>query len=106
MNRGEIWYFEFKKPDKARPVIVLTRQEIIPYLNMVTIVPITRTIRGVPSEVMLDPECGLKETSAANLHHVMTVPQSGLRKFVGLLSPMKMEQLREALLFALGFDQT
>lgn len=105
MNRGEIWYFEFKKPDKARPVLILTRQEVLPYLNTVTVVPITRTIRGVPSEVILGIQEGLKESCVANLHHLMTIPKSGIRHFVGSLSPSKMDQIKEAMLFALGFEE-
>lgn len=104
MNRGEIWGCEFKKPDKARPVVILTRQEVIPYLHTVTVAPITRTIRGVPSEVLIGPDEGLKEPSAVNLHHVVTIPKSELRRFIGSLSPAKMEEIRGAMLFALGFD--
>ncbi|MBF0491949.1 MAG: type II toxin-antitoxin system PemK/MazF family toxin [Deltaproteobacteria bacterium] len=104
MNRGEIWFFEFKKPDKPRPVLILTRQETLPYLNTVTIAPITRTIRGVPSEIMLGPKEGLKEPCVANLHHLNTVSKADLKKFVGSLSDEKMNELKEALLFALGFN--
>ena len=105
MNRGEIWYYEFKKPDKSRPVLILTRQEMISHLNTVTVVPVTRTIRGVPSELLLSQEEGLKERCAANLHHLNTVPKNQLKKFIGTLHPTKMEELKEALLFALGFDE-
>lgn len=105
LNRGEIWYFEFKKPDKSRPVVILTRQEMIQHLHTVTVGPITRTIRGVPSEVVVGEEEGLKESSAINLHHVITVPKSGLRHFVGSLSPSKMEEVKGAMLFSLGFDE-
>ncbi len=104
MNRGEIWYYEFKKSDKPRPVLVLTRQEMISHLNAVTVVPLTRTIRGVPSELLLGLAEGLKENCVANLHHVNTVPKSQLKKFVGTLPPARMEELKESLLFALGFD--
>ena len=104
MNRGEIWNFEFKKPDKRRPVLILTRETMIPHLHTVTVAPITRTMRGVSSEVLIGIEEGLKEVSAINLHHLMTIPQSGLRQFVGSLSPEKMEEVKEAMLFALGFD--
>jgi mRNA interferase MazF len=104
MNRGEIWNVEFRKPDKARPVVILTRQEMIPYLDTVTVAPITRTIRGVSSEVLVGPGEGLKENSAVNLHHIVTVPKSGLRKFAGHVSPEKMEEILRAMLFALGFD--
>ena len=104
MNRGEIWNFEFKKPDKNRPVVILTQQEIIPYLNTVTVAPITRTIRGVSSEVLLGTEAGLKELSAINLHHLVTIPKSDLRRFIGNVPKEKMDQIKEALLFALGFE--
>jgi len=105
MNRGEIWSFEFKKPDKMRPVVILTRQEMISLLNTVTVGPITRTIRGVPSEVLVGPHEGLKDHSAINLHHVITIPKSGLRRFIGSVSAEKMAEILESLLFALGFDE-
>lgn len=104
MNRGEIWAFEFKKPDKTRPVLILTRQEMISHLHSVTVAPITRTIRGVPSEVVVGHAEGLKESSAINLHHIVTIPKDGLHRFIGTLAPEKMEEVREALLFALGFE--
>lgn len=102
--RGEIWQFAFPKPDKRRPVLVLTRQEIIQHLHTVTVAPITTTIRGIPTEVVIGPEFGLKSTSAINLDHVATVPKSGLRSFVGAVSPEVLDRVRMAVLFALGFD--
>lgn len=101
--RGDVWMFSFPKPDKKRPVLVLTRQDMIGRLQTVTVVPITSTIRGVPSEVVLGTEAGLKRPSAANLHHVATVPMDGLRNFVGNISMESMEHIRQALLFSLGF---
>jgi len=103
VTRGEIWMFGFPKPDRRRPVLVLTRQDMIGRLHTVTVAPITSTIRGVPSEVLVGPEAGLKHPSAINLHHVATVPRSGLRSYVGGLSPETMDQVRVALLFSLGF---
>lgn len=104
MNRGEIWMFRFAPPDKQRPVLLLTRSDMIPVLNSVTVAPLTRTIRGVPSEVVVGAESGLKSTSAVNLHHVVTVPKAGLRRFVGSVSHTTLERVRAALLFALDFD--
>jgi len=101
--RGEIWMFSFPKPDKKRPVLVLTRQDMIGRLHTVTVAPITSTIRGAPSEVVVGPESGLKQPSAVNLHHLATVPRAGLRSFVGVVSKEGMEQIRDSLLFALGF---
>ncbi len=104
VNRGEVWQFGFPAPGRRRPVLVLTRQEIIGHLNSVTVAPITTTIRGIPSEVVIGTESGLKTTSAINLDNLATVPKKGLRAFVGTVSPEVFTQVREALLFALGFD--
>jgi mRNA interferase MazF len=104
MNRGEIWMFRFGPPDKERPVLVLTRSDMIGRLNTVTVAPLTPTLRGVASEVAVGVECGLKAQSAINLHHVVTVPRAGLRRFVGSVAPDVLHKVRAALLFALGFD--
>jgi mRNA interferase MazF len=101
--RGEIWQFAFPRPDRRRPVLVLTRQDMIGRLHTVTVAPITSTIRGVPSEVRVGPEAGLKQPSAINLHHLATVPLSGLRSYVGTVAPEAMCAVERALLFALGF---
>lgn len=103
IGRGEVWMFSFPKPDKKRPVLVLTRQDMIGKLHTVTVAPITSTVRGVPSEVAVGTEAGLKQPSAVNLHHLATVPRSGLRSYMGSLPPATMNRVREALLFALGF---
>ena len=104
VSRGEIWQFSFPAPNRRRPVLVLTRQEVLEHLHSVTVAPITTTIRGIPSEVVVGPECGLKTTSAINLDNLATVPKAGLLAFVGTLTPDVLSQVREALLFALGFD--
>jgi mRNA interferase MazF len=103
--RGEIWLFSFPKPDKKRPVLVLTRHDMIERLHSVTVAPITTTLRGVPSEVVVGLESGLKQPSAINLHNLATVPRQGLRTFVGSVSQETLWQVQEALLFALGFAE-
>ena len=100
---GEIWQFAFPRPDRRRPVLVLTRQDMIGRLATVTVAPLTTTIRGVASEVVVGTEVGLKHPSAINLHHVATVPHAGLRSFVGAVPREVMLRVREALLFAFGF---
>ncbi len=74
-------------------------------LHTVTVAPITTTIRGVPSEVAVGTETGLKQASAINLHNLATVPVDGLRSFVGALPLQTMTKVRDALLFALGFAE-
>jgi PemK-like, MazF-like toxin of type II toxin-antitoxin system len=63
----------FAPPDKKRPVVVLTRDNAIDYLSTVTVAPITSAIRGVPSEVVLNEDDGMKTPCAVNLHNSVTV---------------------------------
>lgn len=104
VNRGEIWLYTFKPPDKRRPVLVLTRDDAIPWLDTVMVAPVTSTIRGAPSEVAVGVDEGLKGASAVNLDHIQTVPKRLLRKFVGSLGPEKMRAVCGALLTAAGCD--
>ncbi len=103
MRRGEIRWYTFKAPDKKRPVLILTRDSILDVLGEVTIAPITSTIRHIPSEVILTPDDGLPKTCAVNLDHVQTVTQTKVGPFIATLSDLRMNQVKAALLFALGF---
>jgi mRNA interferase MazF len=100
--RGEIWLYAFKAPDKRRPVLVLTRSEVIGLLRTVMVAPVTSTIRGAPSEVSVGLDEGLKTPSAVNLDHVQTVDQSALHHYVGSVSPQKMTEVCRALAVATG----
>lgn len=102
--RGDIRLYQFAPPDKKRPVVVLTRDSAIPYLNTVTVAPITSTIRGVPSEVALNEEDGMKKPCAVNLHHVVTISRQRLGRRVARLNSARMAEVCEALYFSLGCD--
>jgi mRNA interferase MazF len=66
MERGEVHWHGFQPPDKRRPVLVLTRTLVIHFPNEVTVAPITTTIRGIPSEVILGNDDGLPQDRAIN----------------------------------------
>lgn len=104
LNRGEIWRYDFGRPDKRRPVLVLTRPEVIGLLHTVMVAPITSTIRGAPSEVVVGTPEGLKQPSAVNLDHVQTVEKARLAGYVGHLGTDKMRQVCRALAIAAGCD--
>jgi len=55
MNRGEVRWYTFSRPDKKRPVLILSRDSTLTFLGEVTVAPVTRTIRDIPSEVVLTP---------------------------------------------------
>ena len=102
--RGDIRLYSFAPPDKKRPVVVLTRNSAIGYLSTVTVAPITSTIRGVPSEVVLSEEDGVKAPCAVNLHNPVTVLLERLGRRVAQLSSLRMSEICAALRFSLGCD--
>ena len=104
LNRGEIHLCRFAHPDKQRPAVILTRESSIGHLSTVTVAPITSTIRGVPSEVVLEIEDGMKERCAVNLHNAVTISQERIGKRVASLGNERMREVCAALRFSLGCD--
>jgi mRNA interferase MazF len=104
LNRGDVYLCRFDRPDKQRPVVILTRQNMISHLSTVTIAPITSTIRDVPSEVLLGVNDGMKNQCAINLYNAVTVSRERLGKRVTSLSEERMQQVCSALRYALGCD--
>ena len=102
--RGDVRLYNFAPPGKKRPVVVLTRDSAIAYLSTVTVAPISSTIRGVPSEVLLNEEDGMKAPCAINLHNPVTVVQERLGKRVVQLNSRRMYEICAALRFSLGCD--
>jgi len=104
IERGEIRLVRFPRPDKPRPVLVLTRGSAVDYLSRVTVAPITSSIRDVPSEVLVGPDDGLKHPSAVNLHNVLTIEKGIVGRRVARLGDEKMRDVCRALGFALGCE--
>jgi mRNA interferase MazF len=102
--RGDIRFYQFASPDKKRPVVVLTRDSAIEFLSTVTVAPITSTIRGVPSEVILGEEDGMKAPCAVNLHNTITISRNRLGRQIAQLSSSRMAEICAALRFSLGCD--
>jgi mRNA interferase MazF len=103
MTRGEIRWYRFGPPDKQRPVLLLTRSSVIDALGEVTVAPITSTIRSIASEVLLTERDGMPRTCAINLDHLNTVQKVKLGALITTLPPGRMDEVKTALLFALGF---
>ncbi|MEK7729264.1 MAG: type II toxin-antitoxin system PemK/MazF family toxin [candidate division KSB1 bacterium] len=105
IQRGEIWTYEFKPPDKRRPVLVLSTQKIIEVLNYVIVAPITSTIHGSPTEVIIGIDEGLKNISAVNLTGIKSIEKSKLVQFVGTLDDEIMQRVCAALAIATGCNE-
>ena len=102
--RGDVRLCEFPHPDKRRPAVVLTRDKAIEYLTKVTVAPITSAIRGVPSEVLLTEEDGMKAPCCVNLHNTTTISKQLLGRRIAQLRSGRMNEICAALRFSLGCD--
>ena len=103
VGRAQIRLALLAPPDKRRPVLVLTRASILPYVNFATVAPITSSIRAIPSEVRLTEKDGMKSPCVVLLDQVQTIRKEALGKLVARLSDEKMAEVRAAILFALGY---
>ncbi len=101
MNRGEIRWYKFKPPNKKRPVLILTRNSVIPYLGEVTIAPLTTTIRDIPSEVHLSVLDGMSKDCVINFDHIQTVSKNKIGLKITFLTKEKLKQIGKAIDFAL-----
>ena len=105
VRHGDVCWYTFRAPDKRRPVLILTRSSAIPFLTGITVAPITTTIRGIPSEVLLTPgEDGMLEDCAVNTDNIQTIQKANLGEFITRLSQAKMREVRAAIEFSLGSD--
>jgi mRNA interferase MazF len=100
-RRGDIYLATLPEPVGRRPVLLVTRSAAIEVRSAVTVAPITRTIRGIPSEVSLSAQHGLKRDSVANCDSLQTIPKDALQRRLGSLSPDDRADLDRALRFAL-----
>jgi mRNA interferase MazF len=90
--------------DKARPVLVLTRELVRPHLKTVTIAPITSTVRGLSSEIGVDAANGLAEPSVVSCDNIATIPTDVLGEQIGVLLNSQEPALREAIVAAFDLD--
>ena len=83
-RQGDIWWAEAE--DRRRPVLVVTRSEAIPVLNWILVAPVTRTVRGIPTEVHLDEDHGVDTPCAASFDNLQPIRKSFLTSRIGSLS--------------------
>lgn len=100
--RGELYWADLGPPAGRRPVCVLTRDAAISVLHTVTCAPVTRTIRGIRSEVEIGPDQGLPAACAITCDSLLTIPQTALDPVpVGRLGEVERAYLDRALRYAL-----
>jgi mRNA interferase MazF len=90
--------------DKARPVLILTRELVRPHLRTVTVAPITTTIRGLSSEVGVDEANGLSEPSVVSCDNITTIPTDVVGAQIGVLLDHQEPDLSDAIVAAFDLD--
>ena len=90
--------------DKARPVLVLTRELVRPHLRTVTVAPITTTIRGLSTEVPVDADNGLAGASVVSCDNITTIPAAALGEQIGVLLDRQEQTLSAAIRAAFDLD--
>ena len=104
MRRGEVWWADLPKPAGRRPVLLLSRDTAYEVRTSVTVAPITRKIRSIPTEVRLGKEDGMPEECVANLDKILTIPKSALSERLTVLASDKMARIEKAVPFDLDLD--
>ena len=91
-------------PAGRRPAVLLSRDVAYRVRAAVTVAPVTRTIRDIPVEVLLDPSDGMPTRCVVNLDDITTIPKSLIKQRITSLSPERIHQIDEAIRFALDLD--
>jgi len=99
--QGQVWWANLSEPLGWRPVLILTRTDALPRLHYATVAPLTRTIRGIDSEVVLEPTDGVPSRSAVTLDNLFTIEQDLLVEPIASLPAERMNEVWEALHYAL-----
>ena len=103
MKRGEIRWYTFRLPDKRRPVLILTRDEVIDRLNEIIVVPVTRTTRGLSTEVVLTTDDGMPVTCALNLDHISLAQHDRIGSVICNLPESRWSEVQRALMITCDF---
>src|SRR5215510_11098335 len=90
--------------DKTRPVLILTREQVRPYLKAITVAPITSTIRGLSTEVPVGRTNGLDRDSVVSCDNITTVPRDAIGRHLGYLRPAQEHALTQAIAAAYDLD--
>ena len=94
-RQGEVWWAEGRS--QRRPALVVTRTDVVAKLERIVVAPVTTRVRGLPTEIILETDDGLRETSAASFDNLRLVPTRSLTTRIAEASPSRRMQICRAL---------
>jgi mRNA interferase MazF len=104
IHRGDIRWFRFAAPDKRRPVLVLGREDILPLLSQVPVIPVSTQTRSLAWEVPLSPHDGLPSVCVLKPEWIRIVERRHVGPLIASLPEARWPEVRAALLEVLGFQ--
>jgi len=105
MKRAEVWWADLPPPVKSRPVVILTRNAVVDSIESLVVTLVTRTLRGLETEISLGRREGLPCPCVANLDNILTIPRGRFKRQMGALSQEKTKELDRAIVHALGVSE-
>ena len=105
MNRGDIWMVDLGGKAGKRPVVIITRQNVLEFLNKVSIAEITSKGKGYPTEVYVGQKANLPKLSFIQTDNIHTIPKHRLVKYVGTLDSHTMQEVSKKIVLALGLEK-
>ena len=104
IHRGDIRWFRFQAPDKRRPVLVLGRDDTLPSLSQIPVIPLSGQTRGLSWEVRLTPQDGVLTECVLKPEWIRSVDRALIGPYIASLPEQRWPEVRAALLAALGFE--
>ena len=104
MNRGDVWQIDLGGRKGKRPVVILTRQNVLEYLNKVTVAEVTTKDKGYPTEVFIGQKANLTKPSFVQTDNIQTVPKQRLFKYMGTLDSGTMKEVSKRVVLALELE--
>ncbi len=104
MNRGDVWLIDLGGRIGTRPVVILTRQNVLRFLNKVTVAEITTKGKGYPTEIFINQKANLPKPSFVQTENLHTVTKKKLEKFLGTLDQDTMAKVSQKVVLALELE--
>ncbi len=104
MNRGDIWLINLGGKAGERPAVILTRQNVLPYLNKITVAEVTTSGKGYPTEVFIGQKANLPKPSFIQTDNIHTVPKDRFMKYIGTLDSITIREVSKKIIMALELE--
>ena len=105
MNRGDVWLIDLGGKAGKRPIVILTRQAVLGYLDKVTVAEITTKGKGYPTELFIDQKANLPKPSFVQTDSLHTVPKHRLQKYIGTLDSDTIRHISQKIVLALELEE-